>query len=68
MRWRPFLSKNIGIAMADKAPSRTQPTPRFGRLLVACVLAVLFCGVLVWLMGDRFAECCDLSWLDRLSR
>ena len=53
--------------MADKAPSRTQPTPRFGRLLVVCVLAVLFCGVLVWLMGDRFAECCDLSWLDRLS-
>lgn len=42
-------------------------TPRFGRLLVACVLAVVFCGVLVYLMGDVFTSCCDLSWLDRLN-
>jgi hypothetical protein len=39
--------------------------PRFGRLVVACFATVIFCGVLVWLMGDRFADCCDLSWIGR---
>jgi hypothetical protein len=44
----------------------TDITPRFGRLLLACVLSVIFCGVLVYLMSTLFADCCDLSWLDRL--
>ena len=51
-------------------PNKDAPqeiTPRFGRLLVVCALSVLFCGVLVYLMGDVFSNCCDLSWLDRLN-
>jgi len=40
--------------------------PKFGRLLAVCGLAVVFCGVLVWLMADVFTECCDLSWLGRI--
>jgi hypothetical protein len=55
------------IPMTDKTPAPPATTPRFGRLLLVCALSVLLCGVLVWLMGDQFAECCDLSWLDRLS-
>ncbi len=54
--------------MTDKIPTPKTITPRFGRLLLVCVLSVLLCGMLVWLMGDQFAECCDLSWLDRLSK
>jgi hypothetical protein len=33
--------------------------------LFVCAASVIFCGFLVWLMGDRFSECCDLSWLGR---
>ena len=40
--------------------------PKFGRLLAVCGLAVVFCGVLVWLMADVFTECCDLSGLGRI--
>lgn len=42
--------------------------PRFGRLVVACFAALIFCGVLVWLMGDFFSDCCDLSWLGHFIR
>ena len=40
-------------------------TPHFGRLVVACFATLVFCGLLVWLMGDVFSDCCDLSWLGR---
>jgi len=46
--------------------SSTSDKPKFGRLLAVCGLAVVFCGFLVWLMADRYTECCDLSWLGRL--
>ena len=49
----------------DQSAPRKDITPRFGRLLLACVASVVFCGVLVWLMGDVFMDCCDLSWLGR---
>ena len=39
--------------------------PRFGRLFAVCLVALVFCGFLVWLMGERFSDCCDLSWLKR---
>lgn len=48
--------------------SPTSDNPKFGRLLAVCGFAVLFCGVLVWLMADVFADCCDLSWLGRIFR
>lgn len=47
---------------------RKEITPRFGRLLLVCGAAVIFCGLLVWLMGDLFSECCDLSWIGRFIR
>jgi len=32
--------------------------PRFGRLLVVCMLAVLFCGWLVWFATNYLSDCC----------
>ncbi|WP_394789796.1 hypothetical protein [Rhodoferax sp.] len=32
--------------------------PRFGRLLAVCVVAVLFCGGLVWFAGTYLLDCC----------
>lgn len=32
--------------------------PRFGRLLLVCVLAVAFCGALVWLSVNYLSDCC----------
>jgi hypothetical protein len=29
-------------------------TPKFGRLLVVLIAAVLFCGLLTWVMGSFF--------------
>lgn len=31
-------------------------TPKFGRLLVVCVLAVALCGVLTWVMATYFPD------------
>jgi len=41
-------------------------TPRFGRLLFACAVSVVFCGVLVYLVSNELSGCCDLSWIDSL--
>jgi hypothetical protein len=30
--------------------------PKFGRLLIVLILAVLFCGVLTWVMGAIFPD------------
>jgi hypothetical protein len=55
--------------MTDQQASTSRDIkPRFGRLLFVCALSVVFCGVLVYLMGDIFSDCCDLSWLDRLTK
>jgi len=35
-------------------PSPDDGNPRFGRLLIVLVAAVLFCGLLTWLMGEVF--------------
>jgi len=32
--------------------------PRFGRLLIVCGLAVLFCGWLVWFASTYLTDCC----------
>ena len=32
--------------------------PRFGRLLVVCLLAVAFCGWLVWFSINYLSDCC----------
>lgn len=49
----------------DAPPVAPDLEPRFGRLLVVCLASVVLCGFLVWLMGDVFTNCCDLSWLGR---
>lgn len=46
-------------------PPKEEPAPHFGRLLLACLAAVILCGFLVLLMSEQFADCCDLSWLSR---
>jgi hypothetical protein len=51
--------------MTQNPPVEKDIIPRFGRLVFVCFAALIFCGILVWLMGDRFADCCDLSWLGR---
>jgi hypothetical protein len=30
--------------------------PKFGRLLIFLVLAVVFCGILTWVMGSYFPD------------
>ena len=32
--------------------------PRFGLLLMVCVLAVAFCGWLVWFAMNHLTNCC----------
>ncbi len=32
--------------------------PRFGRLLIVCLLAVAFCGGLVWFALTYLPDCC----------
>ena len=31
-------------------------SPKFGRLLIVCLLAVVFCGLLTWVMGAYFPD------------
>jgi hypothetical protein len=50
---------------AEKVHAQKELTPRFGWLLAVCFAAVIFCGGLVWLMGEMYSDCCDLSWLSR---
>ena len=46
--------------MADEnpPPAYREIKPRFGRLLSVCVIAVLFCGGLVWFAGTYLLDCC----------
>jgi hypothetical protein len=39
-------------------PAHPEITPRFGRLLSVCVVAVLFCGGLVWFASTYLLDCC----------
>lgn len=49
----------------EKSTAPQELTPHFGRLLLVCLAAIILCGLLVLLMSDQFADCCDLSWLSR---
>ena len=31
-------------------------SPKFGRLLIVLIIAVVFCGALTWLMGTVFPD------------
>jgi hypothetical protein len=44
----------------DPTPPDARPEykPRFGRLLLACGIAVIFCGVLVWFASTYLTNCC----------
>jgi hypothetical protein len=42
----------------NKDDNYKEITPRFGRLLVACFAAVIFCGVLVWFASTYLLDCC----------
>ena len=43
---------------AESDCPRKEYTPRFGRVLVACGLAVIFCGWLVWFASTYLTDCC----------
>jgi hypothetical protein len=46
---------------AVQRPSAAAPTvstPRFGRLLLICLLAILFCAWLVWFAMTYLPDCC----------
>ncbi|WP_330920613.1 hypothetical protein [Duganella sp.] len=45
-------SKLAGTAMTDH--KEDDGSPKFGRLLIVLILAVVFCGLLTWLMGTVF--------------
>jgi hypothetical protein len=49
----------------EKSTAPQELTLHFGRLLLVCLAAIILCGLLVLLMSDQFADCCDLSWLSR---
>ncbi len=38
--------------------TKPEGKPRFGRLLLVCVLAVAFCGWLVWFAMTYLTDCC----------
>ncbi|MEO8542923.1 MAG: hypothetical protein ABJA49_12085 [Betaproteobacteria bacterium] len=42
-------------SLNDPAPA---PKLRFGRLLLVCLLAVIFCGWLVWFAMTYLPDCC----------
>jgi len=42
----------------EAAPARKEYQPRFGRLLLVCGLAVVFCGGLVWFASTYLRDCC----------
>lgn len=50
--------KNNAMADENPTPAYQEIKPRFGRLLSVCVIAVLFCGGLVWFAGTYLLDCC----------
>jgi hypothetical protein len=42
-------------------PKEDDGSPKFGRLLIVLILAVLFCAGLTWLMGTVFPHFPSLS-------
>jgi hypothetical protein len=52
----------------EAPPPPSDSTPRFGRLLLVCFAAVLFCGVLVWFVGNYLQDCCTFDFFTKLGR
>jgi hypothetical protein len=46
--------KLAGTAMTDH--KEDDGSPKFGRLLIVLIIAVVFCGGLTWLMGTVFPD------------
>jgi hypothetical protein len=42
-------------------PKEDDGSPKFGRLLIVLILAVLFCAGLTWLMGNVFPNFPNLN-------
>lgn len=42
----------------NQTTERKEYQPRFGRLLLVCGLAVVFCGWLVWFASTYLTDCC----------
>ncbi|HEU5437468.1 MAG TPA: hypothetical protein VFU95_13710 [Telluria sp.] len=41
---------------SDHDTKNAADSPKFGRLLIALVAAVAFCGLLTWVMGTLFPD------------
>ena len=42
--------------MMSKEIKKDDGSPKFGRLLLVLVAAVVFCGLLTWVMGTYFPD------------
>ncbi|MCC7702046.1 hypothetical protein IGS59_07350 [Janthinobacterium sp. GW460P] len=40
--------------MSNEVKTQEDGIPKFGKLLIALFLAVVFCGALTWIMGTYF--------------
>ena len=47
----------MGNQRPDPVPEPDRPL-RFGRVLLACLLAIAFCGALVWFALTYLPDCC----------
>lgn len=52
----------VALSHLHLEPAKMTPPParplRFGRLLAVCLLAVVFCGWLVWFALTYMPDCC----------
>lgn len=50
----------------EKDHQPEEKMPRFGRLFSVCMLAIAFCGFLVWFANNYLLDCCSFAFIDRL--
>jgi hypothetical protein len=55
---RPDDNANEGARVAVEVVSSNTPRLHFGRLLLVCAVAAVFCGVLVWFATTYLRNCC----------
>ncbi len=55
MEYTGALDTRVGGTMSNDTKN-DDGSPKFGRLLVVLVAAVVFCGVLTWVMGTFFPD------------
>jgi len=55
---RPDEEADAGTDAVLETPSDRAPGLHFGRLLLACASAAVFCGVLVWFATTYMRNCC----------